>query len=338
MLTESEGEAFLDEVKRFIPFDPTLVSKKQAKSGKRFPKLKPKLEEWAEANRVEAEEFPVPPRPSNTQGLLYVPAYSPVTLELMQTVSSSQSSLGETVWLRVADQADVNGKPWLAGGTRVQGTIREVHRAKGGGASGGLEIGIPSLKTPNGTPVSLVGQWLSGGRPRSQAAAVAFGFGGLLGSALTKGRAAFEPVGMEIPVWTRGEVWIEPVVEEPTLQPIEAAREGSAAFAARALEPLTYDPEARKPPAPITILVETDQEVDSLSLFRVDDWHVPDPPEAVRVMSEEGGSVATFDGWDLLRHLCPGSDAKVRFEGRLGDGTPFSAEAGLEWKPSQRKE
>jgi hypothetical protein len=61
-------------------------------------------------------------------------------------------------WLRVREDARVDGTIWLPAGTPVKGTIAEVHKVRRGGGSGGFEIVIPSVVIGDGEEIPLIGQ------------------------------------------------------------------------------------------------------------------------------------------------------------------------------------
>ncbi len=334
-VSEEEGLAYLEEVEYYNPPDPAVEAKragKEEKAESRLPKLRLSWQEYAKS--IELESPAAPTAPSDHAGLVLVPAYSSIELELMENVSSFMSELGEEIWFRTIEETRANGSAWLPAGTAVKGIVVEIHHARRGGGSGGFEIEVPSLETPDGTAVPLIGQLIDAGRHKLGKASTAAAFGGLLGAAMVKGREAFELSGETWTAWTRFDIWVRPFASDSitaaaststTADPVDVRVEGA----------LTFNLEKHHDPSEITLLVETDALVSHLEATAVNDWPLPEPVETLRLESRDSVMAATFDGWSLLRYLPPGPEpVPVRFSGRLADGTEFTALADLSWLES----
>jgi hypothetical protein len=333
LLTEDEGRALVETVRYYMPPDPEVEAMraiKEEKAAKQLPRFERIVKKHQQ--RVGVAPSSALEKPDDTDGLLHVPVYSPIELELMETVSSYLSTLGEEVWLRVREDALVDGAIWLPAGTPVKGTIAEIHKARRGGGSGGFEIVIPSVVTGNGEKIPLVGQMIDTGRDRLSAASRAAVAGGLFGAALVKGREAFELCGERWRVWTRADAWIkhpETGATAAALVKIDAPR----TVTVRSEEDLSFNLEKHREAHDITVTIETEEAIASLVLEVVGDWHVPKPPSAFRIERGTTTSAAIFDGWSLVRHLRHGTEPiPVRFSGTTADGESLVAVGSMTWQ------
>lgn len=332
LLDEEEGLAHIDSVLYYMRPDSEFESsrpKKEAKAAKMMPKIDKQLARYVE--RIELAETPAPPRPVSTDGLVRVPAYSRVEVELMENVSSFLNELGDSVWFRVRQDAIVAGQAWLRAGTPLVGTIVEIKPARKGGVSGDIEIEIPFVDAADGTRIPLIGQFVDTGRHRKGAAARLMVAGGLLGGAFSpRGREAFELRGDHWHVWARSEAWVAPA------DPWAVAEQEDTRIVAvrgRFVEPLIFNLEKHKQIPDIALEVESETALEAVALTGVGDWSIPAPPKARRLSRSAGRWTAVFDGWSLLRHLVSGAEeAPLRFTARTADGRSVTAIAEVSWE------
>ena len=328
LMSEAEGKALMTSAPRFMPFVAEEHARAKQKGPVWFAKVRPKDYKWEPV----AAAAPVP-APADVAGKLRVAAYSPVELELMETVSSALTKGGSRVWFRVQKDATVDGGVWLRAGTPVPGTLQLGQKGGGGGTGGVLEIEIPEVPAAGGAAIPVVGQVASAGTSRTRGATAAFALGGFLGASAVKGREAYHLPGTAATVFTRAETWTAPAAEIPAEMAPEAP---PLAFAASLAAPIQFSPGKAKPPGPVTVSLATAEAVADLALVEVDGWTIPTPPRALNGKPAAGQWLATFLGWDLVRHL-PASKtpAPVRFTGHLADGREFTASGAMAWMPME---
>lgn len=169
----------------------------------------------------------------------YVPAGTPVSVALSQTLSSEFTKVGEVFTASLAGPIYA-GSGLVAGpGSRVEGTVTSVEPAGRGGKPGSIELRLTSIITPSGQriPLSasidggsfkleadggrtshlvkttalgagsgalagLIGSAIGGSDHKGRATAIGTGIGGgigLLGGALTKGKEFILNSGTSIP-------------------------------------------------------------------------------------------------------------------------------------------
>jgi hypothetical protein len=213
LLTEEEGKHLLAAVKQFSPFD----TKDSAEGSKIVVNRSAKLKAYSDnvRSRTQVAEVPAPDTPAQTEGLLRVPAYSAVKVELAETLSSKLSTVGKPVAFRVAEDAATDGKVWLLAGTPVQGVVVEAERSGRNGWPGSLEVRIPAVPGGQGATIPAVGQLVSIGKSKRGAAGWAGLTGGLLGRAMVKGHDAELVAGSRFTIFTRNEAWAELAGEPP---------------------------------------------------------------------------------------------------------------------------
>ena len=337
LIGSEEGQQYLENVKRYVPPPtPKEIASKSDYAKTSFPKF---LAEQHERGRLEIAEVAPPAKPVETEGLVRVPRYAELQLELMQSVTTAKNSTGDSVWFRVAEDADVDGQVWLPAGTPVEGTLVLAEMARRGGVGGHLEMVIPAVIVGNGMEVPLAINLVSSGRPRSTKGAAAFGALGLAFAA-KKGSEGYEVAGTRWPAWTRDEIWVRPSAESVktagSLAPSEEICQARAiphAAPLIALEsrkwPAIKGSPHRVNPTTIEILIGLEDEIRSLELVSVDDWKLTDRPAAVSFVAHEEGRVAIFDGWDLLQYLRPEESAQLSLEGVLEDGTSLTCDVSL---------
>lgn len=232
--------------------------------------------------------------PKNTEGMLRVPAHTPLRLQLRETVSSAVNKPGETVWLDVMENEVIDGQVFVRKGTPVKATMHQ-------GDEGMLDIAIPSVTGVDGNAIPVV-------------------------AAAGQGKASYRLAGSEFAVSTLQEAWVKrpapaelqpaPFVEVPTL---EAFIRGT---------PPRLPADGRRSPDPIEVTLETGSAIRNVGVYRVGDWELPKAVEAILIgRNANGAAVAVFDGWDLARYLTPGKETLLAIHGWFADGTPFLAGA-----------
>jgi hypothetical protein len=323
LMAESEGEALIAKAPNFMVLKLGKETKARERGVRNFPKVKPQDYEPATAALPASV-------PANTEGLLHIAAYSPIELELMETVSSAFTPVKSRIWFRVKKDAVAAGEVWLRAGTPVAGSLGSGQQSRGGGAGGVLEIEIPEVTAAGGVGIPVVGQVASAGTSRIGASTAALAAGGFLGMALVKGREAFHLPGTGVTVFTRAETWVKPAEETP---PLEIPDTEQLTFVASLNAPIHFSPGRAKPSADVTVSLATAETVADIALVEVDGWTIPSPPKAIhgaRAAATEW--IATFRGWDLIRHLRAARDtAPVRFAGHLTDGRAFTATGAMNW-------
>ena len=323
LVDEAEGSELLAATKP----GPEVGPKQQEKARNRREKFYPMFHK---AITDEAyPQPPPPPRPADTAGMLRVPAYSPVEVELMENVSSSVTPAGERVRFRVVSAGPAGDRAWIAPGTEADGVVTAAQSARRAGASGLLAVDLLSLPVAQGIPLALMGQVVGTAKSRAKAASVAFAFGGLIGASLVHGREMFYLAGERFTFWTRDEVWLAPVGEAPPETPADE----SPTLAAKLVGDLTVSMVKFEVPPTLAIHIEDADAESRVDLVSVGDWQLPEPVTATQLAQTDGGWTASFGGWSLLRHLRPmpkGID--VGFRVTRPDGEVRNAEALIAWK------
>jgi len=293
----------------------------------RFERAKRKEGEKEKAD-VPVVESPAAP-PANTEGMVRIPANSLVFLELLETVCSSLTTTGETVWFKVAEDAAVDGSVFLAKGRLVKGVVRQSEAATGMGREGVLEIIVPTLTTEDGSAVPTIGQIVSSGQERGDAA-VAGGMGfGLFGAAMVKGREGYHLAGQRFVVHTRQDAWVH-AGGSSGAAPATAAPSGGLVLKGTATGPIKFKPRKGKISDSLEIDLDAQAEPRDVAAFELGTWSVPEPVKATSIERHGKGWRCTFTAWDLARYMREAeadTTVPVRMRGSLQDGTSFIAEA-----------
>jgi len=124
---------------------PAIGPSQQEKARKRLERF---YSSTNNAIRAEGWDQPSPPPlpvPADTSGLILVPAYTPVVLELMENLSSSVTPAGERVRFRVVSSGSAASPARIAPGSVAEGVVMAVRAASKGGGAGGLAIDVPAL-------------------------------------------------------------------------------------------------------------------------------------------------------------------------------------------------
>lgn len=296
------------------------------------------LKEKAPVGEVDA-----PPAPEHAEGMLRIPAYTTIELELLESVTSEFSPPGSPVHFRVAEDASVDGHVFVRQGTPVEGVVREAEQAGGLGKAGVLEIVVPFLQATDGTKLPLVAQLAPAGKGREDVVA---GFQlGLLPGLAVRGREAFCLAGDLIKARTRGEAWVQPgsdpgAAERPRTEAAGgASTEDSTTAAAVVLEArgpdsVHFNPHKGYRPDDLKILLASPVEPSEAQVHAVGGLPLPYPVKPSRIARARDGWECVFDGWSVVRFMRPGygqSALPIDVRGRLADGRPFAASVAVDF-------
>jgi hypothetical protein len=113
----------------------------------------------AEPTAPPAVQAPAAAVAAPSSGVVRVPAGTPVEVELVESLSSKTSKLGDHFAIRVAQPIAIEGAPVLAAGATGQGEVIDVAQAGLVGGRGKLIISARSLDL-NGRPVQVRGMTL----------------------------------------------------------------------------------------------------------------------------------------------------------------------------------
>jgi len=320
-LPEEEASAFLAEL-------PGPTSGKPVKKPDRAYEFSAK---WAQRFEWQAApEVASAPQPQIVEGSVRVPAGTPVDFELAEMVTSAHSPLGGQVWLRVAEDSVADGHMWLPAGSVARGVLPQVKR-RSGPAIGSFELVVPSVDV-GGVRVPLVGQFFSAARHRAKAAKTAMLLGGPLAVLMVGGNNAFELPGTRVRLWTRENIWIPRV--SATAASEAAAPLQPTTLPARSPTQIKFSPQGDAVPVAIAFEIDGSVAVTEAVLAAVGGKVLPEQPKATQIAQRPTGSVATFDGWSVLRFTGVSPEPiRVRLKGSLADGRSFVAEASVTAAP-----
>ena len=317
VVSEEEGKKLVEQSSAYMEAQEIDFKNAEGKIKKRYARAQ-KIE--GKKGKAEIEEVAAVAPPESTEGMLRVPAYTPLKLQLRETVSSAMNKTGETVWLLVAEDAAVDGQTFVRKGTPVKATIRQAKSGASYGMEGMLDIAIPAVTGVDGNAIPVVGQIATAGQGRTGAP-----MAGLLVGAMIKGTESYRLAGSELAVWTRQEAWVKPA--EASAEP-EAATDADVMIlkAFTLSSPPRFAADGRRRPDPIELTVQTDGEIKSAEIYRVGDWPLPSVVAAMRTARNPNGAAVVFGGWDLARYLTPGQEVVVAVRGKLADDKAFTAE------------
>jgi hypothetical protein len=350
------GKALIEEVEDFVT--PT-ESDRETAAGQIAHRYQRAQRKESEKDKAEvAAVLPSAAPPEKVDGMVKVPANTPVTLELLENVCSSLTETGETVWFRVADDVTVDGHVCLRKSTLVKGTVRESEPARGGGKEGILDILVPAVPAEDGSVLPTIGQIASSGEERGDAS---FGAGyafGVFGALAVKGRQAYHLAGQTFTVHVRQETLVHPgaapaaaasgaadgavagvpgagtevAQAEPGAAGTEATPGGAPVLKALAPEPIRFRPKKGKVTDTVEIDLETEPHPRDIVVYEVGTWNIPEPVRATVISRHGKVWRCDFAGWDLARYMREGkgdSVIPVKMRGTFEDGKPFLAEARL---------
>lgn len=138
-----------------------------------------------------------------------VPAGTPVTLQLMEAVSTRHSKKGDKIRLRVYNAVVLNGKTLIAQDAPATGEVTSVRGPSRFGRRGQLKIKVDHVQAVDGTRIPLE-PYKSGerftvqGGAASTAGAILLGPVGLIGGAFIKGRHVTVDEGTRVIVKVSG--------------------------------------------------------------------------------------------------------------------------------------
>ncbi|OLD64914.1 MAG: hypothetical protein AUI47_03795 [Acidobacteria bacterium 13_1_40CM_2_68_5] len=333
VVDETRGKALIEEVADFMtPTDnDRSVAADQIQNRYERARKKEARKEKADVATIAAPGSP----PENTEGMLKVPANTPITLEILENVCSGLTNTGETVWFRVAADAAVDGSVVLKKDTLVKGTVREAEAAMGGGKEGVLDIVVPALTTRDGSALPTIGQIASAGMERGDAS-LASGMGfGLIGALAVKGREAYHLAGEKFTVRTRQEAWVHadgPAGETDQTPQAPTASDEGLVLKGRATDPIKFKPRKGKVSDTVEIDLDADAEPREVIVHAFGATEIPEPIKAVDISRHGKGWRCTFNGWEFARHLREDGERTaipVEMRGALQDGRTFVAEAAV---------
>ena len=325
ILSESDGKALIEKVKKYASPSEKEIATSEKHLRNRLAKAQKR--EGAK-DQVEIAEVSRAVQ-ADTTDKLSVPAFSEIKLELLEHVTSFHDSPGDVVWFRVAEDASIDSQVYLSEGKLVQGTVRLVDKAKGGGVEAGLDIVVPSVEANDGTMIPLMGQVTSSGKRKfgkSVGAGVALGIFGVFA---VKGGEAYVMAGQQFVLNTREDVWLS-VDEAVSLGRLDSDRESNNILKTGAVEAVMFSLNRRKLLKEIRIPILTDLEITQVAATVVGDLKLPEAIECNVSQDSDDGPVCTFEGWSLVRYMqlvAEQGTVPVGLRGTYGDGTVFAARA-----------
>jgi hypothetical protein len=265
--------------------------------------------------------------------MVKIPAGTALMAELMENLNSGRNSADDSVWVRTAEDMQIEGNLFVRAGTPVKALIRGAKKRGRFLKAGYLDLIMVSVVAADGTVCPLVGQVATTAAERSQVpslvgTAAAGLVGGIAVNALLKGRESFHPAGEVVKVFTRQDIWIKPL--QAANEPNSAAAKPSDLVKAYARGKIACDFAKGQVPQAVEIIFEGAGEIASAELVRVAGWEIPAPVRASKLSRAKEGSVAQFGGWDFTRFLRPGN-AGIQLAFRLTtlDGTVAIAQVAV---------
>ena len=305
ILSAPDGKATIEKASRYIALTQQEQTKVADKIAKKWPRYKESQGSKLAPGGGEIAYTP----PASTEGMIRVAAGTAVAAELMENMNSAHVEPGAAVWVRTAEDVQVSGSLFVRAGTPIKALVRggeeKGHWRKGGK----LDVTMVSVMAADGAVCPLIGQMATTGAKGSAAAAnvaAAASLGAAIAiSALTKGAQAFYPAGEIVKAFTRQDVWMKPV--QAAAEPNSGVGKPADLVKARARAKIVCDLAKGSVPQFIDIVFEGTGEIARAELFRVAGWEMPDPVRPSKLSNSNGGAVAQFEGWDLVRFLRPGS-------------------------------
>lgn len=304
LLTEAEAKKAIEGIGSFIESDQKDLDNAAKKIAKRYEKVQAR-----EARKEKAViEDVAAPATAASEGTFRLPANTRIAVELMENVSSSIATMGETIWFRVAEDVAVDGRLLIPRGSRVKATVRQARSGSSFGAQGTLDIAMVSIDLDERIRVPLVGQLAAAGDERAAGVMT-----GLLVGAFIKGTEASHAGGTRFAAWTRDEAWLAPAAGAATEQRHPSGTAPSREFVLGA--------NTRREPPPVELVFPCGDEVSEVHLVSVGDWKLAEPVRALSVSRVTGTCTARFAGWSVLRHLRPADQAlPLHLHARSGAG------------------
>jgi hypothetical protein len=114
--------------------------------------------------------------PDNSEEPIYIPANTPISLRLENTISTENCKEGDNVNLRVSYDIHVNGKTVIPAGSIGKSIVSLVEKPKIFGKAGKISLKINSVITPDGKFIAVSGNdFTRNGESRATQAWVWFG-------------------------------------------------------------------------------------------------------------------------------------------------------------------
>jgi hypothetical protein len=329
ILPEADGQATIKRAKGYRQLTEEQRTKAAGRIAKTWPKWKDKLGSKLTPAGGEIRYTP----PPSTENMVKIPAGTAVIAELMENLNSGLNSADDSVWVRTAEDIQIEGNLFVRAGTPVKALIRRANKHGRSRVGGYLDLTMVSVAAADGTVCPLFGQVATRGAQGSQvpvvAATVAASVAGAIAvTALQKGAESFHPAGEVVRGFTRQDIWIKPL--QAANEPNAAAVKSSDVVKAYARGKIVCDFPKGKVPQAVEIIFQGAADIASAELVRVAGWEIPAPVRASNLSRVKEGWVAQFGGWDLCRFLRPGeAGTQLAFRLRASDGTAVIAQAAV---------
>lgn len=156
------------------------------------PRVEPQpAEPEIAASPVEPAEPAVAPRPEPRRVPMTIPAGTRLEVEILDTVSSEISQVGDPIAGRIAVPVTVDGRTAIPSGSRVEGRVTEVVPSRKIGGTARLGFTLDRLILGNGERVALDTAFVEEGKGQAKKDAATIGGaaagGAILGRVIKKG-------------------------------------------------------------------------------------------------------------------------------------------------------
>jgi hypothetical protein len=326
--SESDGQAQIKKANRYVEANQKDRRKAEAIVSKKWPKHK----EEAGSNLKAPPEGDVSTLPAGAENTVRIRAGTAVTAEVMENLHSALNKTGDIIWLRAAEDVNVNGIKFVTKGTPIKAVVRDAKKRGRFMQGGMLDLTVISIIAADGTVSPLIGQVLLVGSQGSIGAAAIplLAVPGIASSlvvgSLKKGLDSFCPAGGELKVFTRRDTWIK------TSQPISTAAPPDGQFSetvkAYARERIICDLRKGNVPQFVHIVFEGMEDIKGVELLGVAGGIIPIPIRPGNLSRVTGGWAAQFRGWELCRFLRYGDEGtKLEFRLTVPNGKATRAQA-----------
>ena len=300
-LSDAEGQKVLAKATKYRAASESDRTKAAKEGREKWAQIQKKRPERVALAKADVEYAP----PASTEGLMKVPASTPVQAALMENLSSDVSRPGDTVWLQTTADVTVDGKIIVPKGAPLAAIVRDVRDTGTSGRAAMVDIGVLSVPAADGSRYPIVGQMMSRGEDHTkQAAGAAIGIG--LWAAFIRGGEAYRVAGESATVYIKQDVWFNPKAEGAPTPP--AAADDAAIVRGTVSGAVACDMEHGEGPAKVSIAFQVPGEFTAASLVGVGDATMPKPVPAIRVTGAATGPSVDFNGWQVCRFLRPGLD------------------------------
>jgi hypothetical protein len=330
ILSEADGQATIKKASRYRELTQGQRTKAAGRIAHTWPKYKDKL--GSKLTPAGGEIVYTPP--ASTENMVKIPAGTAVIAELMENLNSGLNSADDSVWVRTAEDIQIDGNLFVRAGTPVKALIRSANKHGRFRRGGYLDLTMVSVAAADGTVCPLFGQVATrGAEGLSEAkvvgAELAVGVVPVITVlALQKGAESFHPAGEVVKGFTRQDIWIKPL--QAANEPNAAAVKPSDLVKAYARGKIVCDFPKGEVPQAVEIIFEGAGEIASAELVRVAGWEIPAPVRASKLSRAKEGWVAEFGGWGLTRFLRPGNvGIQLAFRLTSLDGAVVIAQAAV---------